>query len=83
MKKKHPTKKHTTKKHFTEKYFTKAFMKTHIIPISAIGILVGATAITLGVTSCKSNPPSPIPSDAKVITENIDNKYIVQSDEII
>jgi hypothetical protein len=74
-------KKHTTKKRFTEKYFTKAFVKTHIIPISAIGVLVGATVITLsvyfGVTSCKSNSPTPIPSDAKVIDSNIDNKYIV------
>jgi hypothetical protein len=78
MKKKHPAKKHAVKKHLTKKYFTKTFVKTHIIPISAIGILVGATVITLsvyfGVTSCKSNP---IPSDAKAIDSSIDNKYIV------
>jgi hypothetical protein len=92
MKKKHPTKKHTTKKHLTKKYFTKAFVKTHIIPISAIGILVGATAITLGVyfgvTSGKSNPPTPpepgpIPPDAEIIDSSIDNKYIVQNGQVI
>jgi hypothetical protein len=88
MKKKHPAKKHTTKKHLT-----KSRVKANIIAISATGILVGVTAITLGVyfgvTSCKSNPtptppgPGPIPPDSKIITENIDSKYIVQSDENI
>jgi hypothetical protein len=59
-------------------------VKANIIAISATGILVGATAITLGVcfgaTSCKS---SHIPSDAKVIDSNIDEKYIVQNNFVI
>jgi hypothetical protein len=88
MEKKHPTKKQTTKKHLT-----KSRVKANIIAISATGILVGVTAITLGVyfgvTSCKSNPtptppgPGPIPPDAQVISSNIDSKYIVQSNENI
>jgi hypothetical protein len=81
-------KKQTTKKHFIKKHFTKSRVKANIIAISATGILVGVTAITLvvyfGVTSCKSNPPTPpIPPDAKIITENIDSVYIVQGNESI
>jgi hypothetical protein len=72
-------KKQTTKKHFIKKYFTKNRVKANIIAISVTGILVGVTAITLGVyfgaTACQS---SHIPSDAKVINKNINNKYIVQ-----